>query len=88
MEALIFLAAFNLIPYFGRHDIRHANRRIASILAPQAVTFRSPGFVSKLPFIGEVKIKYIVMALVVFDFTMISSDNAGGDFAHLGGALT
>lgn len=88
--ALIYLAAFNFIPYFGRHDYPATlTGASASILAiAVAVTFRSPGFVSKLPFIGEVKIKYIVMALVVFDFTMISSDNAGGDFAHLGGALT
>jgi len=37
--------------------------------------------------IGNVKLKYLVLAYIVIDLIGIASTNAGGSFAHLGGAF-
>ena len=38
-------------------------------------------------FLGEVKLKWIGLALFVISFILINSTNAGGNVAHVGGAL-
>ncbi len=48
----------------------------------------SPDYPMRLLFFGEVKLKFIVGALLLFDMVMITkNDNTGGHFAHFGGAL-
>ncbi|MEM1321356.1 MAG: rhomboid family intramembrane serine protease [Bacteroidota bacterium] len=48
----------------------------------------SPDYSMRLLFIGDVKLKYIVMVLVFLDLIAIADDvNTGGHFAHLGGAF-
>jgi hypothetical protein len=39
-------------------------------------------------FIGPLKIKYIAIISVILDILMIRSGNAGGHFAHIGGAIS
>ena len=47
----------------------------------------SPIIRLNLLFIGPVKLKYIALFYIVLDVLMIASDNAGGNIAHLGGAI-
>ena len=40
-----------------------------------------------IPFIGFIKLKHIALIYITLDFLNISSGNAGGHIAHLGGAI-
>lgn len=87
--ALFYVAAFNLFPVFGiARDSSIALGASASVLAiVVAISFYVPEYTIRLLFIGPVRIKYIAIFTVILDVFMISSSNAGGHLAHLGGAL-
>jgi hypothetical protein len=60
----------------------------ASIMAVViAISFYVPNYTIYLFFLGPVKLKYIAIAFIIIDILMIASDNAGGNIAHLGGAI-
>jgi hypothetical protein len=60
----------------------------ASIMAIViAIAVYVPNYTLYMLFIGPVKLKYIALVFVVIDILMIASDNAGGNIAHLGGAI-
>lgn len=86
---LFYVAAFNLFPVFGiARDMSIALGASASVLAiVVAISFYVPEYTIRLLFFGPVKIKYIAIFTVILDVFMISSSNAGGHLAHLGGAL-
>ena len=47
----------------------------------------APEYIIRLFLIGDVRLKYIALALILIDIVMITEhDNMGGRFAHLGGA--
>ncbi|HEX2395810.1 MAG TPA: rhomboid family intramembrane serine protease [Bacteroidales bacterium] len=46
-----------------------------------------PNYTIYLFFLGPVRLKYIAIGFVIIDVLMIASDNAGGNIAHLGGAV-
>src|SRR3546814_7913197 len=46
-----------------------------------------PDYTFFLLLLGPVKLKYIALVLVIFDFLSIAGTNPGGMIAHLGGAL-
>ncbi len=51
-----------------------------------ASAFISPDYIMRLLFLGDVKLKYIVLVLVFLDLISIANNiNTGGHFAHLGG---
>ena len=52
-----------------------------------ATAVREPDYKINLLFIGPVKLKYFALIIVLFDMLYVSSNNAGGHIAHLGGAL-
>jgi membrane associated rhomboid family serine protease len=87
--ALIFVAAFNFFPVF-EHSLPAsiALGASASVMAiVVCISFFVPDYTVHLILIGPVKIKYIAIFFLVMDIAMIQSGNAGGHFAHLGGAL-
>lgn len=48
----------------------------------------SPDYLMHLPFIGGVKLKFIVGVLLLIDLVGLAGDvNTGGHFAHIGGAV-
>jgi membrane associated rhomboid family serine protease len=48
----------------------------------------APDYIISLLFLGDVRLKYIVMVLVFLDLVALSWNfNSGGSFGHLGGAL-
>lgn len=86
---IVFIAAYNFFPVFesglGQALALGASASVLAVVF--LISFTVPDYAINLLFIGRVKIKYIAIAMVVMDILMIRSGNAGGHFAHLGGAL-
>jgi hypothetical protein len=60
----------------------------ASIIAIMtAVAFYAPDFRINLLFIGDIKLKYLAIILIIIFIISIAGDNPGGNLAHFGGAL-
>jgi hypothetical protein len=87
--ALTFIFAYNIFPVF--QDTIHLSTTIGASASVLAITVGTavlvPDYTVNLLFIGPVKIKYIAIFSLVLDVLMIRSGNAGGHFAHIGGAL-
>ncbi len=87
--ALTFILAYNLIPLFGNEvNVAEALGASAAVnaIVVGAATFL-PDYNVRLIFIGLVKLKYIAAFFVVSSLLNTTGINAGGEFAHLGGAL-
>lgn len=86
---LCYFASYNLIPYFstqvGGPALLGASGAALSIAVGAATLL--PNYTFHLLFIGPVRIKYIVLFFVVLSFFNSVGSNAGGNLAHLGGAL-
>lgn len=87
--AFFYIGAYNLFPYFS---VVKANSFLlgasASIMAViVAVATHVPNFEVSLWLFGKIKLKYIAIFTVTVSILGISSNNAGGEFSHLGGAL-
>lgn len=86
---LLFLAMYNLVPYFRNQEI------IPPMLGASAAAFSVavgaatllPNYTFHLLFFGPVRIKYIVFFFIVLSVAQSAGTNAGGNLAHLGGAL-
>ena len=88
--ALAFMVAYNVFPVF-EDSIQNATTigASASVLAITVATaVLVPAYSVNLLFLGPIKIKYIALFTVILDVLMIRSGNAGGHFAHLGGAIS
>jgi membrane associated rhomboid family serine protease len=87
---LFFIAAYNIFPMFtstGSHaNLVGASAAVLAIVAASAV--RVPDYKINLLLIGTVKLSTLAVATVIIDLLLITSDNAGGSFAHLGGAFS
>lgn len=87
---LFFIAAYNIFPMFtstGYHtNLVGASAAVLAIVAASAV--RVPDYKINLLLIGTVKLSTLAVATVIIDLLLITSDNAGGSFAHLGGAFS
>lgn len=86
---VFFAGAYNLFPYFqssikGSVLLGASGSIMAIILA--AAT-KSPEMQMRFLLLGNVKLKYIALVAVLASFFGITSNNAGGEIAHLGGAL-
>ncbi|MBO7134507.1 MAG: rhomboid family intramembrane serine protease [Bacteroidales bacterium] len=87
--ALVFIAAYNIIPVFATvKNVAFAIGASASIMAVVfAIAVLVPNMPVRLAFLGQIKLKYLALAIVLIDLLSIPFGNAGGHFAHLGGAL-
>ncbi len=90
MGYVFFAGAYNVFPYFQNaidsSVILGASGSIMAIIL--AVATKSPDMEMRMLFIGNIKLKYIAIFTVLTSFFGITSNNAGGEIAHLGGALT
>lgn len=88
--ALLFILFYNVFPFFSNQvDSSVAIGASASVLAITiAIATLLPDYEVAL-FIPSwrVKLKYIAIALFVIDLLSITGNNAGGNIAHIGGAL-
>jgi len=87
--ALFFMLAYNIFPYF--QNVAHTSFLMgasASVMAIVfAVSFYKKDFEINLLLIGRVKLIYLAVFTLVLDLLSITSQNAGGHIAHIGGAL-
>lgn len=86
---LSYLVAYNLFPAFDQvREISQLMGASAAVIAIViAVGVYVPNHTIYLMFLGPVKMKYIALVSVVMYVIGISSSNAGGNLAHLGGAF-
>ena len=52
-----------------------------------AVATKSPNYTIRLLLIGDIRMKYFAGITVLISVLSVAGENAGGEFAHLGGAL-
>ncbi|MBR4967483.1 MAG: rhomboid family intramembrane serine protease [Bacteroidaceae bacterium] len=87
--ALFFVLAYNIFPYFANvvasSYLVGASAAVLAIVTASAV--RSPEYRINLLFFGSVKLSIFAVFTVLISVLMLSGDNAGGNFAHLGGAF-
>jgi len=84
--AALYILAYNAIPVFQNSNsvLLGASGSVFAILV--AIAFYDPDQEIMLPLIGSYKLKYIAAFYVLLSVINISSTNAGGNIAHLGGA--
>jgi membrane associated rhomboid family serine protease len=87
--ALIYLLMFNTIPFFVNQSdfpgMVGASAGVYAVMVAAATLL--PDYTFFLLFLGPVRIKYIALFFIVLSFIGTTSTNAGGNIAHLGGAL-
>ena len=86
--ALLFLIAYNTFPYLKPSDDSLLAGASASVMAIVfAVSFYQKEYAINLLFIGRIKLIYLAIGVLLLDIIAITSENAGGHIAHIGGAL-
>lgn len=87
---ITYMAAYNLFPVFEQlvhHSfLLGASASIIAVLI--AATFRDPNREIHLLLIGRIPMKYLTVFMIASYIAGISTTNAGGNLAHLGGAFT
>ena len=86
--AVAYLLLVNSFSYFISKGPTYLNGASAGVFAIviAAATIK-PSFRIHLFFIGDVQIKYIAAFYLIWSFIETTGTNAGGNIAHLGGAL-
>ena len=84
---LLFMIAWNIFPAFSQSSAVVVGASAAVLGVFVAVATYIPNYTINLFLIGNTKLKYVAVALVILDLFSISKGNAGGHFAHIGGAL-
>ena len=87
---VVYLLVYNLIPnppefLSGRAELVGASAAVFAILVAAATLL--PDYTFFLLFFGPVKIKWIAMIYIFLSILGSVGQNAGGEIAHLGGAL-
>ncbi|MFK7933518.1 MAG: rhomboid family intramembrane serine protease [Saprospiraceae bacterium] len=86
--AAVYFVSINIFPYAqgGEHYALGASAAVMAIVVAAGTI--APEYIIRLLFLGDVKLKYIVLVLVAIDVVGVAGDiNTGGHFAHLGGAF-
>lgn len=87
--AALFMVAYNLFPYFqtvaSSSYLMGASASVMAIVF--AVSFYRKDLEINLLLIGRIRLIYLALFTLVIDLLAITSDNAGGHIAHIGGAL-
>jgi len=86
---LLYIFIYNFIPFYSDRVAESlmlgASAGVFAIVVGAAVFM--PNYTFFLLFLGPVKIKYIAIFYVFMSFIGSTGGNAGGEIAHLGGAL-
>jgi membrane associated rhomboid family serine protease len=87
--ALLFMMAYNVFPYFK--DTADHNLLMGASASVMAIVFAA-AFYRKdyginLLLVGRIKLIYLALVALLIDLLSITSENAGGHIAHIGGAL-
>jgi membrane associated rhomboid family serine protease len=86
---ILYLIMFNTIPFFVSQSaftgMVGASAAVFAVMVATATLL--PDYTFYLLFLGSVRIKYIALFYLVVSFIGTVGSNAGGNIAHLGGAL-
>lgn len=86
---LFYILLYNAIPFYQNlapfSILAGASAGVLAVVVG-AATFQ-PDFEIRLLLLGAVKLKFIAVFVVLSSFLGVVGDNAGGEIAHLGGAL-
>ena len=87
--ALLFVVSYNLFPYFQEvASFSFLMVATASVMAIVfAISFYRKEIEIHLLLFGRIKLIYLALFTFVIDLLAMTSDNAGGHIAHIGGAL-
>lgn len=89
--AAAYLLAYNTIPFFKGRAEEYAIVMVGASASINAIVVATatllPNYTFFLLFFGPVRIKYIAAITVFLSFLGTVGTNAGGNIAHLGGAL-
>ncbi len=87
--ALVYVLAYNVFPFYEAASyysvLMGASGSIVAILVASAV--RAPNMEMHLLLIGRIRLMWIAVITVLISFFGLTSENGGGEMAHLGGAL-
>jgi membrane associated rhomboid family serine protease len=84
---LFYLLCYSVLPFFiGKNAILcGASASITAIIIASALAL--PNMPLRLLFVGEIKLKYFAVGAIILSLFGIAGNNAGGEIAHLGGAI-
>jgi membrane associated rhomboid family serine protease len=86
---ILYIVSYNIFPFFaesiGHSYLLGASASVMAIIVAVAAT--SPNYPIRLLFFGEIRLKWIALVAVLVSLLNITSTNAGGEIAHLGGAI-
>jgi membrane associated rhomboid family serine protease len=89
LGALLYILAFNTIPVFMNSApnalLLGASASVMAIIVASATLV--PNYTIRLLIIGNVQLKYLVLAYFILDILSVSGRNPGGSIAHIGGAI-
>lgn len=89
--AFLYILSYNTLPFFTHNNMAVGSTLVgasACVMAISAATATLlPDYTISLILIGPVKLKWLVLFFIIIDFLGIVGPNAGGEIAHLGGAL-
>ena len=87
--AAFFMLTYNTFPYFMQMSamsfLAGASASVMAIVF--AVAFYRKDYRINLLLIGQIKLIYLAIGVLLIDMLAITSENAGGHIAHIGGAL-
>jgi len=87
--AAFFILCYNVFPLFtgslATAAVVGASASVMAVIIATATLL--PDYTIYMMFIGPVKLKWLALFYVVIDFLGVAGPNAGGEIAHLGGAL-
>lgn len=86
---LLYMVSYNIFPYFAPViEVSTMVGASASVLAIVIATaYKEPNYPIRLFLLGTLRLKYLAAFAIISDLLFITSANAGGHIAHLGGAL-
>ncbi len=89
MAGAAYLVSYNIFPYYAsmvdQSMLLGASGSIMAIMVAAAML--APNMKVRFLLIGAVRLKYVAMVTVLVSLFGITGTNAGGELAHLGGAL-
>jgi membrane associated rhomboid family serine protease len=87
--AALYLLAYNVFPYFATvvnsSYLLGASGAVVAVCVAAATLM--PNYSIRLMLIGEVKLVWLAIGMVTISVFGITGNNAGGEFAHIGGAI-
>lgn len=85
--ALFFLLFYNVLPAFEGVSSGLIGASASILALGVAVAFFRPDEPVSLFLLGTIRLKWLAIAMIVLDLISLNTSNAGGNLAHLGGAL-